>query len=266
MCTLTLAWQVFSDAPVVVAANRDEALDRPAEPPGRYAAEPTVVAPRDAEAGGTWIGANEHGVFAGVTNRWLDAPLAGERSRGLLVGDVLAHEGAEEAVRAVEREVTEREYDGFNLVVADERAAFLLEWDGHLYVRQFEPGVHVVVNVGASDAAVIPSSRAEYGEQQAEDARRVAEALAPEPAEGAVAWRERAAAVLGDHDYGVCVHGDGYGTRSSSLLTLFRAGASGADGATGGSREAGDAGWRLDYDFADGPPCETEFEPVSASL
>ena len=262
MCTLTLAWQVFPEAPVVVAANRDEALDRPAEPPGRFASEPTVIAPRDGEAGGTWIGANEHGVFAGVTNRWLDAPLAGERSRGLLVGDALEHESAEGAIRAIEREVDAREYDGFNLVVADERAAFLLEWDGHCYVRQFRPGVHVVVNVGAGDAAVVPRSHAERGEQQAENARQVGAALAPDPGETAGDWRERAAAVLADHDYGVCVHGDGFGTRSSSLLTLSPADSGGA----GPDDRAGTVGWRLDYAFADGPPCEAAFEPVAASL
>ena len=50
MCTLVLAWQVFADYPVVVAANRDEALDRPSEPPTRIGEEPGVVAPRDADA------------------------------------------------------------------------------------------------------------------------------------------------------------------------------------------------------------------------
>ena len=246
MCTLTLAWRTFADAPVVVAANRDEGFDRPSEPPAVVEEDPRVVAPRDAEAGGTWIGYNEHGLFVGVTNRWTDADLAGERSRGLLVRDALRQSDAESAARLVERTVRDTEYAGFNLVVADANAALLLEWDGHLRVTQFEPGVHVVVNVGANGRFSIPSERPDAGERQAENARKVREALAPEPGETAAAWRDRAGAVLGDHRYGVCVHGDGYGTRSSSLVTIGTEGAS--------------------YEFADGPPCETPYRRVESQV
>jgi len=253
VCTLTLAWQVFEDAPVAVAANRDEQRDRPSEPPARIESDPAVVAPRDAKVGGTWQGYNESGLFVGVTNRWTDAELAGDRSRGLLVRDALREPSAEEAVRTVEHAVEEHEYAGFNLVLADANAAFLLEWDGRLLVRQLEPGVHVVVNVGASDAPAIPASAAERGREQAEDAAAVRTALLPEPDEGPDAWLDRAASVLGDHEFGVCVHENGYGTVSASLIALG----------------AGDGGFAADdvrFEFADGPPCETAFEPVDATL
>ncbi len=246
MCTLTLAWRAFADAPVVVAANRDEGLDRPSEPPGVVDEEPRVVAPRDAEAGGTWIGYNEHGLFVGVTNRWTDRDLAAERSRGLLVRDALRQPDAETAARLAERAVRETEYDGFNLVVADANAAVLLEWDGRLRVTQLDPGVHVVVNVGADGRFTIPPHRPDAGERQAENARKVREALVPEPGETAASWRDRAADVLGDHAFGVCVHGDGYGTRSSSLVTV------GPEGGT--------------YEFADGPPCETPYRRVESQV
>jgi len=71
VCTIVIAWQVFTDTPVVVAANRDELLDRPSEPPAVVEEDPRVGAPRDAEAGGTWIGYNEHGVLVALTNRWV---------------------------------------------------------------------------------------------------------------------------------------------------------------------------------------------------
>ncbi|MFB6129311.1 MAG: NRDE family protein [Salinigranum sp.] len=251
MCTLILAWQVFADSPVVVAANRDEALGRPSRPPTRVEDDPAVVAPLDEEAGGTWIGYSERGLFVGITNRWVDADLAGERSRGLLVRDALRQPGAEDAARMVERAVRETEYDGFNLVIADEVAAFVLSWDGRLSVRQFDPGVHVVVNVGTDDAFTVPAARPEAGRQQAENARRVRETLQPEPAEAAGVWLERAADVLGDHDYGVCVHEDGYGTRSSSLVSIGRRG----DGPVPAS-----------YRFADGPPCETNYRSIESQV
>lgn len=246
MCTLVLAWQVFADTPVAVAANRDEMVDRPSEPPARIAENPVVVAPRDAEAGGTWVGYNEHGVFVGITNRWTDTDLAGDRSRGLLVRDALERERAEDAARYVEQAVRDDEYDGFNLVVADESAAVLLEWDGQFAVRNFEPGVHVIVNVGADGDYVIPAARPDVGERQAGNANAVRTALRPEPGEQAGVWLERAAEVIADHEYGVCIHRDRFGTRSSSLVTL------GPEGGT--------------YRYADGPPCETEYRRVESQV
>ena len=245
MCTLVLAWQVFPDRPVAVAANRDESLERESSPPGLLSEDPKILAPSDAEAGGTWLGYNEHGLFAAVTNRWTDRGLAGERSRGLLVRDALEAESAEAAARHAERAVEADEYEGFNLVVADERAAMLLEWDGRLRVRNLDPGVHVVMNTGAIGDVDIPESWPERGERQAENGRAVREALQPEPGESSDGWLDRAADVLSDHDYGVCVHHEefGFGTRSSSLVSID-------DEGTG------------KYVFADGPPCRTAFEPV----
>ena len=242
MCTLTLAWQVFPDAPVVVAANRDELFGRPSEPPAVVDEEPRVVAPQDAEAGGTWIGYNERGLLVAITNRWTDADLAGERSRGLLVRDTLRRESAEDAARFVEREVDEREYDGFNLVLADDAAAHLFEWDGRLGFSRLEPGVHVVVNVGADGEFAVPEVRPDAAREQAGNARDVRAALTPEPGETAEDWLDRAGDVLADHEYGVCVHGEGFGTRSSSLVLI------------------GDRGSR--YWFADGPPCEAAYREV----
>jgi uncharacterized protein with NRDE domain len=247
VCTFILAWQVFEDSPVVVAANRDEAVGRPSHPPDLYSENPGVVAPWDEKAGGTWIGYNEHGVLVAITNRWTDTELAAERSRGLLVGDVLEYESAEEAARFVERSIEEFEYDGFNLVCVDENAAILLEWNGGLRVRNFDPGVHIVVNVGADSSFEIPASRAEFGERQAENTQQAMVDLQAEPGERSEDWHERATEVLRDHEYGFCVHGDKYGTRSSSLIRMDKDGAA-------------------SYRFADGPPCETEFEPVEQRL
>ena len=244
MCTFTLAWQVFEDAPVVVAANRDEQLGRESKPPARRDWERPVVAPLDVEAGGTWLGYNDAGVLVSVTNRWADADLAAERSRGLLVRDALRQDTAEDAVRYVERELDSRSYDGCNVVAVDENAALLVEWDGRCRVRQLDPGVHVVVNVGADGQYAIPTVRQEVAQQQAANADRLREHLHPEPGEHSRDWLDRAAAAISDHEFGVCIHGDGFGTRSSSLVRLGRDGAS--------------------YEYADGPPCETPFEPVDA--
>lgn len=251
MCTLALAWQMFPDDPVVVAANRDEQRDRPSEPPRRSGTDPEIVAPRDTRAGGTWIGYNDAGLFVGVTNRWVDG-LRSERSRGLLVDDALHESDARSAARLVEQSVADHDYAGFNLVVADRTAAYLFEWDGRLGASQLEPGVHVVVNSGAAlggggavvDAFFAPDdpALADRATEQAANARAVRAALTPEPGESADSWLDRGASVVADHDYGVCIHEDDFGTRSSSLIRLGRKDAK--------------------YRFAAGPPCETAYESV----
>ncbi len=246
MCTFILAWQTFETAPMVVAANRDERLERPSELPKRREWQASVVAPTDAEAGGTWIGYNEHDVLIAITNRWTDRDGVGDRSRGLLVRDVLGSESASAAIRTVEHELDERDYDGFNLVAVDPKAALLVEYDGNRTISTFDPGVHVVVNVGADGRYRLPKQRKEAGKRQASNADSVRTALRPEPGEGHESWLDRAREVIADHEYGVCVHGDGFGTRSSSLIHL-------TDDSMG-------------YEYADGPPCETSFEHVDATL
>ncbi|AFZ71475.1 NRDE family protein [Natronobacterium gregoryi] len=256
MCTLTLAWQVFDDAPVAVAANRDERLERDSISPDVYSEEPRVVAPQDAEAGGTWIGYNEFGVFAGITNRWIDHELAGDRSRGLLVADVLKARSAAEAAALVEDTTAADEYDGFHLVIADAENAYCYQWDGDLEITEFDPGVHVVVNVAVDDDADVPSARADAARAQAENGREIRKELSVltdergEPTETVTAWLERAGDVLGDHEYGVCLHENGFGTRSSSLIAI------GPEQSPPAAR----------YSFAAGPPCQTEYDRLEVSL
>jgi hypothetical protein len=254
VCTLTVAWQAFASHPVVVAANRDERYDRPSAPPHTFEVNGRrVLAPTDEEAGGTWMGYNDAGLFAALTNRWVKLP-AGERSRGLLVRDVLGRESAEAAARLVERELDERRYEGFYLLLADANACILLSNDGGTRVTHLDPGVHVVMNVGYDWSYFVPEFRPEPAERQADSGRRLYEALQPDPGESAREWRDRAGTALGDHRFGVCIHGEDesgvaaqFGTVSSSLVTVD------ADG-TGA------------FHFADGPPCETDFERVEAAF
>ncbi|WP_331232861.1 NRDE family protein [Natronorarus salvus] len=225
MCTLIVAWCVFSD-PVVVAANRDEALDRPASVPHAWGEGSGIFAPRDECVGGTWIGTNDAGLFVAVTNRRVEIEGGGERSRGLLVADALGYESAAEAIDHVVAETDGATYSGFNLLIADAERAALIEWDGTRTLTEIDPGIHVVVN---------------DGQPGVERKRRGVEKLVePRNGESTEEWLVRVRSVLVDHDLGTCVHGEEYGTRSSSLVRVDR---------------EGNADWR----FAPGPPCETEY-------
>jgi len=251
VCTLIVAWRVFEEAPVCVAANRDEAVDRPSTSPRRWPRDPPVVAPRDERAGGTWLGYNAEGLLAAVTNRWM--PGEGERSRGLLVRDALGARSADGAIEVVRERLRTSEYAPFHLLVVDAEDCLLVIHDGDGDdVHRLSPGVHAVVNVGFDGEWFVPERRPAAGREQADNAERVRETLRSDADEirsdadeTASAWTIRAGDVLGDHEYGVCIHGDGFGTRSSSLVRL---------------------GDERVFEYADGPPCETPFRRVDAGV
>jgi hypothetical protein len=117
----------------VLAANRDELRDRPARPPARHWPDRAeVVAGLDLEAGGSWLGINDHDVVAGVLNRpGTLGPAAGKRSRGELVLEALDHADAAAAAHAL-RALDPDAYRPFNLVIADNRDAFWLRHPGLL--------------------------------------------------------------------------------------------------------------------------------------
>jgi len=127
MCTLILLRRPGHDWPVVMAANRDEMIDRPARPPARHWPDrPEVVAGLDELAGGSWLGLNDHGVVAGILNRFGTlGPAPGQRSRGELVLEALDHADALAAALAL-GELNPRAYRSFNMIIADNRDAFWL--------------------------------------------------------------------------------------------------------------------------------------------
>src|SRR5437764_9715079 len=116
MCLIVVGWQAHKDYPLIVAANRDEFHARPAAPAAFWRDQPGILAGRDLEAMGTWMGVARSGRFAAVTNyRGAREPRATE-SRGALVSAFLA--GSDAPGRCLER-LEGKLYSGFNLLLAD---------------------------------------------------------------------------------------------------------------------------------------------------
>ena len=126
MCFLVVHHRRHHLAPLVLLATRDERLDRPFDPPRRWDDAAEVFAPRDREAGGTWIGSNRQGLVAALTNRGGPRPDLAARSRGLLVRDALACSGALEARDVLRAHLAATPYEGFHLLLADREQAFVL--------------------------------------------------------------------------------------------------------------------------------------------
>jgi uncharacterized protein with NRDE domain len=119
MCLILLAWHSHPEYPLVAAANRDEFYARPTAPAAFWEDSPQVLAGRDLEASGTWLGITRTGRFAALTNyrdpsrNRTDAP-----SRGQLVSAFLRSAMApNEYLGQIEKDAGS--YNGFNLLFGD---------------------------------------------------------------------------------------------------------------------------------------------------
>jgi uncharacterized protein with NRDE domain len=137
MCLIALAYKIHPRYPLIVAANRDEFLERPTEPAHFWKDAPDILAGRDERAGGTWMGITRKGRFAAITNyRDLRMKTTTGPSRGLLVREALEH-GIDPG--------TTKTYAGFNLIYGTV--------DGLRYHNNIEgtdealqPGIHGLSN------------------------------------------------------------------------------------------------------------------------
>lgn len=116
MCLILFGYRALADVPLVVAANRDEFHGRATEAAGFWDDHPDILAGRDLQAGGTWLGCTTDGRFAALTNFSHPDDAPREKSRGLLVQDFLAQ--ASDA-RSYVASLRGAEYSGFNLLVFD---------------------------------------------------------------------------------------------------------------------------------------------------
>ena len=283
MCTLIVLHRCVPDRPLVVAANRDEFLDRPAEGMAlRSSVTGPIVAPLDLEAGGTWVGLSARSVFVGLTNlRSTTTTMTLKsnkelRSRGDVVMMALEAESAENAIETL-LDLEAETFNPFQLLVADGKDAWLLVYRGEARAVQLEPGPHIVGNVvdakieaalGASsmnDSGILDSGprarkltriRERVEKLMTEPGRDLFEGLAGICREhvdsdltGLVELEGRSEGDGRSPFESTCVHAaDRYGTRSSLLLELS------ADP---------DANrlWTTD-----GPPCERPYENRSSLL
>ncbi|HEY1290739.1 MAG TPA: NRDE family protein [Burkholderiales bacterium] len=148
MCLILLAWQVPGRHALVVAANRDEFHGRPAAPAAFWPDHPAILAGRDLEARGTWMGVSRGGRFAAVTNYRGGTEPRAEQSRGSLVSGFLADgqaPGQPPAQYIDQVRAKAASYSGFNLLVSDGKELWWLSnRDGT--PRRLEPGIYGLGN------------------------------------------------------------------------------------------------------------------------
>lgn len=148
MCLIIFGHQADPDLPLVVAANRDEFFGRPTRPAQFWGSDDPdleVLAGKDLQAGGTWLGISRNGRFAAVTNIRDPSLAEGKpRSRGELTLEFLqsTQSAADygESLRA-----TFDQFAGYNLLISDGDQFYYIN-NFEAICRKLEPGIYGVSN------------------------------------------------------------------------------------------------------------------------
>ena len=232
MCTLIGLCRSVPGYDLVVGMNRDEASSRPSDPPFVWDGTPVLVAPRDRQASGTWLGASGTGLVVALSNRRGKTSKTA-RSRGQLVLDALRQTSVAGADVFLQREVRDHEYNFWNLFVASRKELRFFRFDGELSMTRGHEGLNVLTNEGGN----VPT------DPKVQFVQGLLAKISPD-VDGVVrglqgALRTHASGMGG---VGLCIHGPIAGTVSSTILCLSDA----------------DRGENILL-YADGPPCTTPY-------
>ncbi len=137
MCLIAIAYKAHPRFGLILAANRDEFMDRPARAAHFWNDAPHILAGRDLRAGGTWLGVTREGRFAAITNfrdlrrKSVRGPSRGQLVREALDGDI------DPCSTGV--------YEGFNLLYGPMHA---LRYHNNIQPvdEELQPGVHALSN------------------------------------------------------------------------------------------------------------------------
>ena len=224
MCLILFSYQPDKEQDLLVLANRDEFHERRTQQAAFWESSPGILAGRDLEAGGTWLGVHSSGRFAAVTN--VQEPGrhdAMARSRGDIPVAFLQGSGTTMDFLK-ELQSVDNQYNGFNVLVYDG-----IDFGYHSNRNKIEPKLLIGGVYGLSNAALdSPWPKVSRGKHL------LSEALSRGASDNALL------SILGDSniatddllpDTGVgidkertlsamCISSPGYGTRCSTIVRM----------------------------------------------
>ncbi|MDI3389341.1 NRDE family protein [Streptomyces sp. B-S-A8] len=144
MCTILFRVHAGPDAAVLMAAVRDEFLDRPWSLPDRHWPDPNLVGGLDLISGGTWLAVRTDRSAAAVLVNGPGEIPENPGSRGALPLRMLR--------RGVPTQDDVANLPGFHLLHAEPGRAQVVSWDGHrLQTREVPAGNHTLTYGGLDD-------------------------------------------------------------------------------------------------------------------
>ena len=259
MCLIAFSWQPQAPVPLIIAANRDEFYARPTQALHCWA-DQAIVAGKDLQGSGTWLGVSFCGRVAALTNyrdpsqNRLEAP-----SRGDLVTAFLSGAGTSgQYIDALASRA--HAYNPFNLLVFDGHSLMGFE-SRHRRGLKLSEGVGVVSNadfnvpwpkvgrlregftqtLGQTDFhGQSPAGQSGVDSLFALLSERGAAADADLPHTGISLDREKALSAE-------FIHTPDYGTRASTVLLVGRHGADMVERSFDANGFAGEVRQRIDW-------------------
>lgn len=216
MCTVVVAYKYFSTIPLIIAANRDESLNRDTDPPAIINNQPKILAPRDRSRGGTFIGVNQWGLTAAITNlSGIVERDVSKRSRGLIVLRALRSPNIDSVLLDF-KHIDFSNYNLFQLLVADRHKIAIVRYNGEIRVETFQGGLFTLSNWDAIEEV------RDYKHSM------ILSKINTIPLDADIETVSiHLKNILSIHDgkdmrFQVCVHTDNYGTLSSSIIAPFQ--------------------------------------------
>jgi uncharacterized protein with NRDE domain len=229
MCLILFSYRMHPDYRLILAANRDEFYNRPTAPLDYWTDHPDVLAGRDLQGNGTWLGVTRTGRIAAVSNyRDPSTHIQNAPSRGVLVSNYLTGNLLpRQYLKAVSK--IGRKYNGFNLIVGDQSGLYYCS-NRAKEIRKLRPGFYGISNhlldtpwpkVNKSKARL----RAQLVGEEKIEIEKIWSALAdrspaldtelPDTGVG-LTWERILSPVF--------ITGQDYGTRSSSIVMIEKSG------------------------------------------
>ena len=151
MSLLAVVYHLVSEAPILVAFNREETRDFVCATPSIQSGKPRVLASMDPQTGGPCLGMNQNGLFVGVVRRKKFGVVPNPRSRGALCREMLRANSARQAVDVVMEELHTGQYAGANFVVADPESGWVVHSGNETEVSELKHGLSIVCDRDVDD-------------------------------------------------------------------------------------------------------------------
>ncbi len=151
MSLVAVVYHLVPEAPILVAANRDERYDRSIATPSIQSGKPRILASIDQETGGTYLGVNQNGMFVGAIPRKKFSVPYSPKSRSSLCRELLRTGSARQAVDLALEELETGQYDGVNYVVADGECGWVVHAGNDISVVELEQGLSIVGSMDVND-------------------------------------------------------------------------------------------------------------------
>ncbi len=145
MCIILFAYKTHPKYKLILASNRDEFYKRPTEPLAQWVNNEDIIAGKDQQDGGTWMGVTKNGRFSALTNyRDLSRIKDKAPSRGFLVSNFLQERERPEKYLKKTRKKAHL-YNDFNLLVGDKDDLYYFS-NVNNEIIEIEPGIYGLSN------------------------------------------------------------------------------------------------------------------------